>query len=434
MELLDGRYQIKEVLGKGGFGTTFLAEDKRNRTHPICVVKQLQPNFSELYLLTKSLDLFDREAETLEILGKHPNIPTLFAYFEENNDFYIVQEYIAGHTLTRELIPNQPLSERQVINIVKELLEILQFVHKYNVIHRDIKPANIIRRTQDNKLVLIDFGSVKKVTLTGANKGTIVGSYAYLPEEQFNGQPNFCSDLYAVGMIGIQAITGRELKDILGAGFPLNERGEISWQNYAEVSNELANFLSRMVRRNYRERYQSAEEALQALQNVVEKKQVLAHNNRAKSHKLLFLPFKTIIWGGIVTGVISFILITYNMALKQQSFLQLPLNEKPVTRFLNSKDICQDFDNNFYCEKYLFSGKKGQTVIIEMLSKDFAPYLLVVKKDNKKLAFNDDSSIYSWDARISVTLPEDGKYIAIAKNSKAGESGKYTLRATIKKF
>ena len=104
MELLDGRYQIKKVLGQGGFSTTFLAEDRRNKTHSICVVKQLQPNFSELYLLTKSLDLFNREAETLEILGKHPNIPTLFAYFEENNEFYIVQEYIAGHTLTRELI------------------------------------------------------------------------------------------------------------------------------------------------------------------------------------------------------------------------------------------------------------------------------------------------------------------------------------------
>ncbi|MDJ0691916.1 MAG: protein kinase [Xenococcaceae cyanobacterium MO_188.B32] len=434
MELLDGRYQIKEVLGKGGFGTTFLAEDKKNKTCPICVVKQLQPNFSELYLLTKSLDLFNREAETLEVLGKHPNIPTLFAYFEENHEFYIVQEYIAGHTLAKELIPGNPLSEQQAIDILIEILEILNFVHKYNVIHRDIKPANLIRRKQDNKLVLIDFGSVKKITTVGATKGTIVGSYAYLPEEQFNGQPNFCSDLYAVGMIGIQAITGRELKDILGAGFPLDKQGEISWQNYAKVSNELADFLSTMVKRNYRDRYQSAKEALQALQGVVEKNKILAKNTQAKSNKLLSLPSKIVMAVGIVIGLTSAIFIASNRELKQQSFLQLPLTGKSTERFLNSKDICQYFKDNLYCEKYFFSGKKGQTIIIEMLSEDFDPYLLVLKKDNIELAFNDDDSIYSWNAQISVTLPQDGKYFVIARNSKAGTSGKYTIRATIKQF
>ena len=434
MELLDGRYQIKEVLGKGGFSTTYLAEDKSNKACPYCVVKQLQPIFSELYLLTKSLDLFNREAETLEVLGKHPNIPSLFAYFEENNEFYIVQEYIAGKTLSHDLLSNQPLSEQQVINILEEVLEILIFVHKYNVIHRDIKPANIIRRQQDNKLVLIDFGSVKKVTQAGSNKGTIVGSYAYLPEEQFNGNPNFCSDLYAVGMIGIQAITGIELKDILGAGFPLNEQGEISWKNYAEVSEELAKFLSKMVKRNYHKRYQSAREALQALKEVVAKNKLLAQNNQAKSYQSLLLPSRIIIFAGIVFGLISSMLIAYNMAFKKRSLLQLPLDGKPIENFLNSKDICQDYAKNFDCEKYVFSGKKGQTIIIEMLSEDFDPYLSVLKKDNTELVSNNDSSIYSWNAKISVTLPQDEKYIVIARNAKIGRSGKYTIRATVKKF
>ena len=432
MELLDGRYQIKEVLGKGGFGTTFLAEDKRNKTCPICVVKQLQPNFSELYLLTKSLDLFNREAETLEILGKHPNIPTLFAYFEENNEFYIVQEYISGHTLEKELIPGNPLSEQQAIDILIEILEILKFIHKYNVIHRDIKPTNLIRREQDNKLVLIDFGSVKKVTTVGTTKGTIVGSYAYLPEEQFNGQPNFCSDLYAVGMIGIQAITGREFKDILGAGFPLDEQGEISWQEYAKISTKFAAFLAKMVRRNYHQRYQSAREALQALQKVVESNKIIVKNVQAKNNKLLSLPSKIAIVGGIAIGITSAIFIAYIMAFKQQSFLQLPLTGKPIERLLNNKDTCKDFEDELYCEKYFFSGKKGQTIIIEMSSEDFDPYLLLLEKDNSELAFNDDNSIYSWNAQITITLPQDGKYFALARNSEAGTSGKYTIRATIK--
>ena len=434
MELLDGRYQIKRILGKGGFGTTFLAEDKENPTCPVCVVKQLQPTFSELYLLTKAKDLFNREAETLEILGKHPHIPTLFAYFEENNEFYIVQEYIAGATLEQELIPNHPLSEQQVINILKELLEILKFVHKHNVIHRDIKPNNIIRRKQDNKLVLIDFGSVKKISTTGSTKGTIVGSYAYLPEEQFNGQPNFCSDLYAVGMIGIQAITGIKFKDILGAGFPLNEKGEISWQKSTKVSDKLANFLSTMIRCNYRHRYQSAQEAIQALNEIVESNKSINNIPQPPKNISLILPSKILSIGGILIGLIGTILIVYNMLVKQQSFSQLSLTGELIKKSLTSRDVCQDFGDNFYCEKYFFSGKKGQRIIIEMASKDFDPYLLLLKDDNSQLAVNDDISIYSWNAQIAVDLPQDGKYIVIARNSQVGTSGKYIIKATSSKF
>lgn len=429
MKLLNGRYQIKEVLGKGGFGTTFLAEEKGNPNCSVCVIKQLQPIFSELYLRTKAKDLFNREAETLALLGEHDHIPTLFAYFEENNEFYIVQEYIAGNTLEQELIPNQPLPEQQIIDILKEVLEILDFVHGHNVIHRDIKPSNIIRRKQDNKLVLIDFGSVKKLTTAGGTKGTIVGSYSYIPEEQFNGKPNFCSDLYALGMIGIQASKGIELKPILGAGFPIDEYREIRWQKDVKISIKLANFLSKMVRNNYRGRYQSVQDALQALQDVVESNKIIAHNNQKRSNQLS-LPLSKMIFGVTALGIVGAILIASNLIFgRSKSFNQLSLNGKSIESSLSETDICQDLGDDFHCEQYLVSGKKGQKIIIEMISKDFDSYLLLLGSDNRKLATNDDMSAYNWDAQIIVDLPQDGKYIVIARSSKSKALGEYRIRA-----
>ena len=432
MELLNGRYKIRKVLGKGGFGTTFLAENKQQSNGSLCVVKQLQPSFSEPYLLKKAKDLFNREAETLGILGKHPNIPTLFAYFEENNEFYIIQEYIAGHTLEDELLPHRPLSEPQVIKILREVLNILKFVHRHNVIHRDIKPANLIRRKRDNKLVLIDFGSVKKVTNAQKNKGTIVGSYAYIPEEQYNGHPNFSSDIYALGMIGIQAITGLELKQMLGAGFSLNEEGEIDWQKYALVSDNLANFLSMMVRNNYQQRYQSAKEALHALQEITEKKPSVNVNNIAKVEKLTITSPKKLIVGGAIVGLMVILLTIYSLVIKPKLYLQLPLTGKSTEGILQNPKKCEYLAANFSCDKYAFSGKKGQKVIIEMFSQSFDPYLIILKSDKSLLAVNDNISKYHWNSQIVVDLPQDGRYIVIAGSSEAGASGKYSLRAIIK--
>jgi serine/threonine-protein kinase len=205
-QLLDRRYLIVEVLSQGGFGRTFLAKDTKRPGNPICVVKQLYPANPQPKLLAKAKQLFIQEAEILHQLGEHPQIPRLLAYFEENKDFYIVQEYIVGETLVKELIPKQPLAEVQVIEFLLELLEILTFVHANLVIHRDLKPSNIIRNKHNNKLVLIDFGAVKKVTNQVNDKTIAIGTPAYIPIEQLSGQPNFCSDIYAAGMLAIKAI------------------------------------------------------------------------------------------------------------------------------------------------------------------------------------------------------------------------------------
>ena len=428
-QILDSRYQVKEILGEGGFGKTFLAEDTKRPSNPICVVKQFHPNFSAPGLLEKAKDLFNQEAETLEILGKHSNIPTLLAYFEEDGEFYIVQEYIAGHTLEQELIPNQPLSEQQVVDIVAKILEILKFVHAHNVIHRDIKPENIIRRKKDNELFLIDFGSVKRVTRQSQKLTTHIGTDAYMSAEQFKRQTNFCSDLYAVGMIGIQALTGVELQPVYGGGFSLDEQGEINWRKGLNISKNLADFLTKMVRNNYIERYQSAEEAFQIIQGLGSKNNALQHIPKKIVKPISTLVSKILIYGGIFAGTLIMLLTIHDTLNKQKSYRELPLNGKLIERVLNDEDICENNLKIFYCEQYFFEGKKGQKIVIEMNSNDFKPDLVLFQPNNDELAYHRKSAPDDWTAQIAVTLPQDGTYTLLAKNFSTEETGSYTLQA-----
>jgi len=264
---LRNRYQIIKFLGKGGFGHTYLAKDLDLPGHPQCVVKHLKPKDPNPDHLLIARRLFDAEAQTLYKLGKlHDQIPKLSAHFEEKGEFYLVQDFIAGHDLTKELILGKKLSESYTITLLHNILEILAIVHQQKVIHRDLKPDNLMRR-QDGKIVLIDFGAVKEIStiVVNAQKQTsltiAIGTPGYMPSEQAKGKPRFASDIHAVGMMGIQALTGEH---------PFNLRedthtGEVIWRNQAQVSNNLANVLDKMVRDNFSQRYQNADEAFQAI-------------------------------------------------------------------------------------------------------------------------------------------------------------------------
>jgi serine/threonine protein kinase len=266
--LLSYRYRLLNMISAGGMSQAYLAEDTQRPSNPQCVVKKLQPLSQDPKLLAIARTLFQREAEVLEHLGEHDKIPRLLAHFEENHEFYLVEEFIEGHTLSTELKPGEPWSEVQVIRFLLEILPILEFIHGQNVIHRDIKPDNIIRRARDSRLVLIDFGAVRQVQsdLTASNPAlaaTIVGTYGYMPTEQAYGHPKLNSDLYALGMICIQAITGLMLTELQVD----NETGELQWAESALVSNELAVVLSTMVRNQSKDRYPNATEALKALRD-----------------------------------------------------------------------------------------------------------------------------------------------------------------------
>ncbi|MBD1937461.1 tetratricopeptide repeat protein [Microcoleus sp. FACHB-68] len=283
-KLLDGRYRITEVLGSGAFGQTYLAEDTRRPGNPQCVVKQLCPTNNGSKSLQAAHRLFKREAETLEKLGRHNKIPQLLAYFAENQRFYLVKEFTQGHPVTQEIVAGVPLSEEQVAGILVEVLEILVFVHGNRVIHRDIKPANLIRRAGDNRLVLIDFGSVKEITAQiaqGQGPWTIAaGTPAYMPVEQFQGNPQFNSDIYALGMIAVQALTGLPATDLPKLQDP--NTGKITWRHRAIVSSQLADIIDKMVHHHYGQRYQSAAA-------------VLAHLNKLPTLSQLPPPPETIV-------------------------------------------------------------------------------------------------------------------------------------------
>ncbi len=288
-DTLGGRYKIISELGAGGFGKTFVAEDLHLPGHPQCVVKQLKPQVSDAKSMQMARRLFDTEAQVLYQLGNHNQIPRLLAHFEDNQEFYLAQELIAGELLSKELIKGKPWAEAQVIRLLQDILQVLAFVHQQDVIHRDIKPSNLIRRRQDGKIVLIDFGAVKQVSTQFVNpqkeqtKTISIGTQGYTPKEQLGGNPRFSSDVYAVGIIGIQALTGvhpRHLKEhpdtgeiewrdsFEGSQSPSRSQQQESEHHYQEVSPELAEILDKMVCYDFRDRYQTATEVLTALQSL----------------------------------------------------------------------------------------------------------------------------------------------------------------------
>jgi len=272
-ELIGGRYRVIDCLRTTGFCETYVAED----THlpgdppPRCVVKKLQPQSNEEFVLETARRLFDNEAKVLYKLNGHRQIPRLLAHLEVEKEFYLVQEYIEGKDLSHtEIVPGKVWQEAKVKRLLIDVLKILSFVHQNNVIHRDIKPSNLIRRESDGKIFLIDFGAVKEITNMTLTEGqgnvltVAIGTPGYMASEQQRGDPRFNSDIYALGMTAVQAITGSHPDQL-----PRDrDTGEIKWRDYApDCSEDLARVLDKMVRNDFVRRYKNASEALEDLRN-----------------------------------------------------------------------------------------------------------------------------------------------------------------------
>ncbi|MDJ0707568.1 MAG: protein kinase [Leptolyngbyaceae cyanobacterium MO_188.B28] len=270
-QILGSRYQIVSPLAEGGFGHTYIAEDMQRPGRPKCVVKRLQPASSDPKFLEDARRLFHSEAETLEKLGRHhTQIPLLLAYFEEDKEFYLVQDFIEGPTLTEELQLGERWPESHILQMLTDVLGILSFIHKQQVIHRDIKPDNLIRRRLDSKFVLVDFGAVKQIRtqltiLNQANFTISIGTPGYMSTEQGHGKPRFNSDIYALGIICIQAATGLHPSQLQEDP----NTGEIIWRPWALISQGLADILTKMVRYHFKDRYKSAEAVLQAVDSLL---------------------------------------------------------------------------------------------------------------------------------------------------------------------
>ena len=266
--LLHGRYHLVKGLGKGGFGATFLAADLALPGKPLCVIKQLRPNTDNPNFLSMARELFEREAKTLGRVGNHPQIPRLLDYFEDRNQFYLIQEFVKGNNLQQEVKRQGVLNEEQTKQVLKEVLTILSAIHAQKVIHRDIKPANIIRREIDDRLVLIDFGVVKnQVNSAGASSeqtaltAFAVGTPGFAPPEQLAMRPVYASDVYALGVTCMYLMSGKTPKNM--DCDPIT--GDVDWFKYVNVSDSFADYLSKMLEVAVKNRYKTADEALQAL-------------------------------------------------------------------------------------------------------------------------------------------------------------------------
>jgi serine/threonine protein kinase, bacterial len=267
---LNDRYRTIRLLGAGSFGETFLAEDTQMPSKRQCVIKKLKPiaNNPAVFQLVQAR--FQREAAILEELGgTSDQIPTLYAYFQTDGQFYLVQELIEGETLRSRLQQLGTLSESTVYEILLDLLPILDYVHSKKIIHRDIKPENIMLRQSDGKPVLIDFGAVRELMGTEMNSegnsasSIVIGTRGYMPSEQVAGRPVYSSDLYSLGMTAIQLLTGVQPLEIAVD----SHTGESVWHQHAEnVSSNMKAVLDRAIKYHPGDRYPTARDMLNDLQ------------------------------------------------------------------------------------------------------------------------------------------------------------------------
>jgi serine/threonine protein kinase len=267
--LLIERYRPVKPLGKGGFGQTFLGVDQHLPSQPHCVIKQLYPQYQQSDVAQKVIELFEQEALHLEQLGKHDQIPTFLGHFAQEDQLYLIQEFIPGHPLSQESWGGGN-SETLVYQILRELLPVLQFIHEQQIIHRDLKPDNIIRRDSDRKLVLIDFGISRIFTETAVIGGaTLIGTPEYMAPEIHRGQVFPASDLYSLGLTCLRLLTGVSPLKLFNV---VNDEWE--WRKYLSNHNKigyrLGKILDRLIHPSLRIRYQSASEVLQALEHYLE--------------------------------------------------------------------------------------------------------------------------------------------------------------------
>ncbi len=326
-QLVDRRYRIIKAIGSNAWGKTYLAADTRRPGYPQCVVRELRiPGRSpETPQIIKVI--FQRKAEIIEKIGKHDKIPSLLAYFEENQNLYLVEELIVGESLTQEITSGKPWREEQALAILEEVLEILVFIHENGVIHRQIQPEHLIRRQSDSKLVLIGFRLDKEIhplsnsiltppsnsavvaklngnhhtwespsSLTNGNLTTGVSpikaengkvvhsqeevqpliskSSIYIPSEQSQGNQHFNIDIYSLGMIAVQGILGLSAEE-LARRISDDDDVKIWDSDRAACSLELGRIIDKMIA-NFEDRYQSAAEVLAEIKELISLSQVAA--------------------------------------------------------------------------------------------------------------------------------------------------------------
>ncbi|NJK34152.1 MAG: serine/threonine protein kinase [Oscillatoriales cyanobacterium SM2_2_1] len=266
--VLRDRYAVLSVLGQGGMGRTYLAQD-RERFSEHCVVKEFTLMGASLEILEKAKELFQREANVLYQL-RHPQIPQFRGVFESDGRMFLVQDYVEGKTyralLMERLGMGQMFTEAEIVTLLEQILPVLSYIHQRDIIHRDISPENLMERSPDRVPVLIDFGVVQAAqgqmtSELGVPASTVAGKMGFAPPEQLqSGSAYASSDLYALAATVLVLLTGKEPTDLFDS-VNLTWR----WQEFVSVGAPLARVLDKMLSYRPAQRYRNAEEVIQAL-------------------------------------------------------------------------------------------------------------------------------------------------------------------------
>lgn len=299
--ILAKKYKAESLLGKGGFGRTLLAKvvfAEEKRAEPVgarCVIKQIYRTPAETNAVFKA------EAERLEQLGKHPQIPRLLASVENSLGQFLVQEFAPGENLEALIVRDGTWKEGEVRSLLNSLVSVLQYVHSFKVIHRDIKPANIVqgKGANQNSLMLVDFGAAKWIGQTVGK--TVIGSAGYAAPEQSMGQATFASDIYSLGLTCLHLLTGLHPFDLYSAA-----EDRWVWQDYlpAPVSPQLGQVLDKMVARSLQTRYTTMAEVATDLQ-ASKRSQFSGARQLLERAKDSVLPFQSMLEGGSLTDALQ---------------------------------------------------------------------------------------------------------------------------------
>ncbi len=264
---LQNRFEIIRRLGRGGFGTTYLAQDNSSPQPLPCVIKQLRykipadSNSAQSAKAALSQERikrrFHKEARTMARLGRHHQLPCLLDHFIDDGQFYLVQEHIDGHTLSQEINQGGPQTEQQVKQFLREMLPIIHYIHRQGLLHLDIKPSNIIRRSSDQQLVLIDFGAVRRYSneVLSDSSDRSTGTIGFAPSEQLAGSPTYASDVYSLGVTCLYLLTKISPLDLAIAPQGQNLR----WQESVSLSPHFTRVLTKMLHPEAARRFQTVE-------------------------------------------------------------------------------------------------------------------------------------------------------------------------------